>query len=166
MIIDHDITPSVSPAALSPKKKPRRLKAQPARIGVDAPEPVVRVAVLQRLVAGLTARQRTRRSALGPHCLRSRRIAAFDHGFIVRAEADNVGDGFILGGERHGCATPFAGQVGLDPAGVAHFGFLCLADDRRHSPTRMRRCEWGSVVASPSPPSLLLRANRLSFAAT
>ena len=57
------------------------------------------------------------------------RIAAFDHGDIedtgpTRGEADNVGDGFLFGGERHGPAAPFAGRDGLDPEGVAHFGFV------------------------------------------
>ena len=33
----------------------------------------------------------------------------------MRGEADNVGDGVLFGGERHGHAAPFAGRVGLDP---------------------------------------------------
>jgi hypothetical protein len=72
--------------------------------------------------------RRTRRSAGHGLCrLRSRRIAAFDHGDIedtgpAAGEAGNVGDGFLFGGEGRGRAAPFAGRIGLD-LGVAHLRF-------------------------------------------
>jgi hypothetical protein len=44
-------------------------------------------------------------------------------GVLVQV-SPNVGDGFLFGGERHGPPAPFAGRVGLDPVGVAHFGFV------------------------------------------
>jgi hypothetical protein len=69
--------------------------------------------------------------------------AAFDRGDIeetdpVRGVADNVGDRFLFGGERHGHAAPSAGQVVLDP-GVTHFRFLWLADDHRGARFTVRR---------------------------
>ncbi len=52
MIIDHDITPVCVTSGFVVRRTKRKghavLKAQPARIGVDAPEPVVRMADLQR----------------------------------------------------------------------------------------------------------------------
>jgi hypothetical protein len=63
----------------------------------------------------------------------------------ARGEADNAGDGFLFGGERHDRAAPFAGRVGLDAGGVAHFAFVSfgwlttIVRSAFHSPTRPRR---------------------------
>ena len=56
---------------------------------------------------------------------------------VPRGETDNVGDGFLFGGERHGPAAQFAGRVGLDPEGVAHFGFVSFGCLRPSSGARL-----------------------------
>src|SRR5271169_5826311 len=89
----------------------------------------------------------------------------------ARGEADNAGDGFLFGGKRHGRGAPFAGRVGSDPRGVAHFAFVSfgwlttIVRSASHSPTQTRRYELPNDVAPPSSPSLLLPANHLFFAA-
>ena len=46
----------------------------------------------------------------------------------MRGEADNAGDGFLFGRERHGRAAPFAGKFSWTSAWLI-FGFLSLVTD-------------------------------------
>ena len=138
--------------------RPSRVFLDNTSLAADAPS------------ASATAPKRSARAdQIGDLLRGSGRIAAFDHGdmkYWPRAgEADNVGDGFLFGGEKHGPAAPFAGRAGFDPEGVAHFGFVSFG--RPSSGARLggravriaQRCN-GGVVAK-----LLLRANLLIFAA-